>query len=63
MSKSVTVISLFVLSNYLYLGIVLSTSVSKPFRKPFYTNHWYTLILVLLWAYNTLIVVLPNLAP
>ncbi len=63
MSKSVTVISLFVLSNYLYLGVVLSTSVSKPFRKPFYTNPWYTLILVLLWVYNTMIVVVPSMAP
>lgn len=63
MSRTVTVISCFVLSNYLYLGIVLSTSVSKPFRKPFYTNPWYTLILVILWLYNTLIVVAPNIAP
>ena len=56
-----TVNAIFVLSNYLYLGIVLSTSVSKPFRKPFYTNPWYTLILVLLWIYNTLIVLVPSI--
>jgi len=35
--------------------------VSKPFRKPFYTNPWYTLILISLWIYNTLIVVAPFL--
>lgn len=58
-SETVTVMATFVLSNYLYLGVVLSTSVSKPFRKPFYTNPWYTLILILLWIYNTVIVVLP----
>lgn len=49
----------FVLTNYLYLGIVLSTSVSKPFRKPFYTNPYYTLTLAVLWLYNTAIVLLP----
>lgn len=51
------------LTNYLYLGIVLSTSVSKPFRKPFYTNPFYTLTLVVLWLYNTAIVLMPQLVP
>ena len=41
----------------------MSTSVSKPFRKPFYTNPWYTLILISLWLYNTLIVVVPSIVP
>jgi magnesium-transporting ATPase (P-type) len=56
-------LALFVLSNNLYLGIVLSTSVSKPFRKPFYTNPYYTLNLILLWCYNTFLVIFPNLSP
>lgn len=50
---------MFILTNYLYLGIVLSTSVSKPFRKPFYTNPYYTLTLLVLWLYNTGIVLIP----
>jgi len=56
-------LALFVLSNNLYLGIVLSTSVSKPFRKPFYTNPYYTLNLIILWLYNTFIVIFPSLTP
>lgn len=48
------------LTNNLYLGIVLSTSVSKPFRKPFYTNPFYTLNVILLWCFNTLLVVFPD---
>lgn len=49
------------MSNYLYLGIVLSTSVSKPFRKPFYTNIAYTITLVILWLYNTGMVIFPSI--
>ena len=53
----------FILTNYLYLGIVLSTSVSKPFQKPFYTNPYYTITLIALWLYNTGIVLVPSIAP
>jgi magnesium-transporting ATPase (P-type) len=56
-------LALFVLSNNIYLGIVLSTSVSKPFRKPFYTNPFYTINLILLWCYNTFLVIFPKLSP
>jgi hypothetical protein len=52
-----------VLTNYLYLGIVLSTSVSKPFRKPFYTNPWYTCTLAILWLSNTATVLTPSIIP
>ena len=55
-------LAMFILSNNLYLGIVLSTSVSKPFRKPFYTNPFYTLNIIVIWLYNILIVTSPNLA-
>ncbi len=61
--RSDTALIFFVLSNYLYLGIVLSTSLAKPFRKPFYTNYFYTANLIFLWCYNTLIVFVPQLAP
>lgn len=56
-------LGLFILSNNLYLGIVLSTSVSKPFRKPFYTNPFYTINLILIWCYNTFLVIFPKLSP
>ena len=62
-SGSALSLGLFVLSNNLYLGIVLSTSVSKPFRKPFYTNPFYTLNLILIWCYNTFLVIFPRLSP
>lgn len=55
-------LGLFILTNNLYLGIVLSTSVSKPFRKPFYTNPFYTLNVILLWCFNTLLVIFPKLS-
>lgn len=61
-STSLT-LATFVLTNYLYLGIVLSTSVSKPFRKPFYTNPYYTVTLLAIWLYNTAIVLLPEIVP
>lgn len=53
---------MFVLTNYLYLGIVLATSVSKPFRKPFYTNPYYTVNLIVVWIYNGLLVIYPTIA-
>lgn len=56
-------LALFILSNNIYLGIVLSTSVSKPFRKPFYTNPFYTINLLLIWCYNTFLVIFPHLSP
>lgn len=56
-------LALFVLSNNIYLGIVLSTSISKPFRKPFYTNPFYTINLIILWCYNTFLVIFPSLSP
>lgn len=62
-SETNLTLATFVLTNYLYLGIVLSTSVSKPFRKPFYTNPYYTLTLILLWLYNTAIVLVPEVVP
>ena len=61
-NKTVTSNAAFILSNYLYLGVVLSCSVSRPFRKPFYTNPYYTANLLLLWLYNTLLVVVPWLS-
>ena len=59
---SALALGLFILANNLYLGIVLSTSVSKPFRKPFYTNPFYTLNVILLWVFNTLLVTFPRLS-
>jgi hypothetical protein len=46
---------LFVFSNFLYIGIALATSVSKPFRKEFYTNIPLVINIVALWAYNVIL--------
>lgn len=47
--------TIFVFSNFLYLAAIVSFTVGKPFRKPFYTNYWFTLNIVLLELYQILI--------
>lgn len=42
-------------SNFLYIGIGLATSVSRPFRKEFYTNTVLVINILALWIYNSLI--------
>lgn len=34
----------------------MAFSISKPFRKPFYTNIFFTVNIVLIWLLNTLII-------
>ena len=47
---------LFIFSNFLYLGSIIAFSISKPFRKPFYTNWLFTGNIIGIWVYNFLIV-------
>jgi len=47
--------TIFVFSNFLYLAAIISFTVGKPFRKPFYTNIWFTLNVILLELYQILI--------
>lgn len=46
---------MFVFSNFLYIGIALATSVSRPFRKEFYNNIPLVINIAALWAYNVII--------
>lgn len=47
---------LFIFSNFLYLGAIMAFSISKPFRKPFYTNWLFMCNMIVIWIYNFLIV-------
>ena len=51
---------LFIFSNFLYLGSIMAFSISKPFRKPFYTNWLFTGNIILIWIYNLVIVFEPK---
>jgi cation-transporting ATPase 13A2 len=44
--------SVVFISNFQYLITCMVFSISKPFRQPIYTNLWFTLSLVLLFAMN-----------
>jgi cation-transporting ATPase 13A2 len=52
--------TLFFTSNFLYLVSVISFSISKPFKKRFYTNIWFTLNLFILYIYAIIIIFEPK---
>lgn len=49
--------TLFLFGNFQYVGSVLAFSVSKPFRKPIYTNIPLLLIFIVIMAMNSFVVV------
>jgi len=51
--------SLFLVSIFQYLFVSLAFMVGKPFRKPFYTNFWFTFCLILLTITNLLLLFNP----
>ena len=51
--------TIFVFSNMMYLSAITAFSISKPFRKPFYTNLWFTFNFFGLYLYNFLIIFFP----
>jgi len=51
--------SLFLVSIFQYVFVSLAFMVGKPFRKPFYTNFWFTFCLVLLTVLNLLLLFNP----
>lgn len=55
--------TLFIFTNFLYMGVVVATSISKPFRKEFYTNPYLVANIVLLTVYNIIIPFYPDLVP
>jgi magnesium-transporting ATPase (P-type) len=55
--------TLFIFTNFLYMGVVIATSISKPFRKDFYTNPYLVANVLLLTVYNFAIAFTPQLVP
>lgn len=48
--------SLFIFSNFLYIGGMLAFSMGRPFRKPFYSNWVFTINIIIITTYNILII-------
>ena len=55
--------TLFIFTNFLYMGVVIATSISKPFRKEFYTNPFLVANVLLLSVYNFAIPFIPQIVP
>ena len=51
---------LFLFSNFLYIATVLASCIDKPWRKPFYTNFPFMVVLLILAPYSILITVVPE---
>lgn len=47
--------SIFVLCNFLYVASIMAFSISKPFRKPFYSNVFFTSNIIAIWVLNILL--------
>jgi hypothetical protein len=45
------------------MGVVIATSVSKPFRKEFYTNPYLVANVLLITVYNFVIPFVPEIVP
>jgi len=59
-NKSYQNTALFWVSCFQYLSTVVAFSVSKPFRKPLYTNKLFSFSLLLMLAFNIYLVVTPD---
>ena len=59
-NKSFENTSVFWVSSFQYLSTVVAFSVSKPFRKPLYTNKIFSISLFLMLAFNIYLVVTPH---
>lgn len=50
---------LFMFSNFIYVFTLMAFSISRPWRKEFYTNIPFTILLVLTLALSTILIILP----
>lgn len=48
------------LSNFIYIGVILAFSIGKPFRRPFYTNIWFSVNIIILEIYAVLMALFPS---
>jgi len=51
--------SIFLVSIFQYTTVSAAFMVGKPFRKPFYTNFWYTIVIICLTILNLLMLFNP----
>lgn len=54
---------LFLYVNFIYIFTLLAFSISKPWRKEFYSNVPFTILLVLVLALSSVLVVFPEARP
>jgi cation-transporting ATPase 13A3/4/5 len=52
--------AVFWVSSFQYLGTVVAFSVSRPFRRPLYTNKIFIVSLILMLAFNIYLVATPH---
>lgn len=49
--------ALFLFSNVMYVATLLAFSISKPWRKPFFTNPFFMVVLIIIGTYNLIMIV------
>lgn len=54
---------LFMYTNFIYVFTLLAFSISRPWRKEFYTNVPFTVLLVAVLALSTVLVLVPESRP
>ena len=51
---------LFTFTNFMYIFSLLAFSISKPWRKEFYTNVPFMVVLVIVFTYSVLLTIVPD---
>lgn len=51
---------LFLFTNLMYISTLMAFSISKPWRKEFYTNVWFMVVLLVVLTYSIIIIVVPK---
>lgn len=51
---------IFLFTNFMYIFSFLAFSISKPWRKEFYTNIPFSIILIFVFVYSVLLVIVPG---
>lgn len=52
--------TIFMFSNFMYLFSVVAFSISKPWKKEFYTNPYFMVVLIIVFAYDIIICLVPE---
>jgi magnesium-transporting ATPase (P-type) len=51
---------LFLFTNFMYIFTLIAFTIGRPWKKPFYTNKPFMVVLILSLTYSILIVILPQ---